>query len=147
MKVKNLLPIAVALFTLYTILTASSCRKETEPPVPYPIQGRWNLQNLVESLYNNNTNQLIGSQTTPASPGDYMEFRNDNRIYMQITGVKDTVGYSLISDNKLVYIDPPDRDTLDITTLTANNLSLKFTQYNLSNTPPLRGTTVLNLNR
>jgi hypothetical protein len=147
MKLKNLLFIATGIFSLYTLLTASSCKKETERSVTEQIQGRWNLQNVVESLYNNNTNQLIGSQTIPASPGDYMEFRNDNRIYMQLTGVTDTAGYLLINDNKLVYIDPPDRDTLDITTLTANNLSLKLTQYDLTTIPPIRGTTVLNLNR
>ena len=60
---------------------------------------------------------------TTGGPGDIMDFRNDGKVYSDVSGTKDTSTYSLSGDTKIVL---GGTETFDIKTLSSNS----FTIYN-----------------
>jgi hypothetical protein len=148
MKTKNSLLLLLGMISFYTLITSSNCKKEDEPSAYDKLQGRWNFQNAVASSYNHNTNQLISSQTFPAGSGDYAEFRNNGRVYLQIGGPgnTDTTGYQLLGDNRLVFGDAPNLDTTDIVTLNTTDFAFRFKEIYSSN-PVIREETTYNFKK
>jgi hypothetical protein len=137
MKIKNIIRTFFA--TMFVLLFIISCKKKDKTISAYEqLQGRWSFKNLGIKVFNNNTNVLIASQTFPATPGDYAEFRTDNKLYIQLGGIKDTAGYSLPADNQLVIIDGASRDTATINLLNSNNLVFLLKEIDNITTPPER---------
>jgi hypothetical protein len=110
-----------------------SCKKEEPKPsdnttpmtTTQKIQQKWNLSSVIDIEY-------IGSSTTIdnidtlvlGAPGDYADFRADNKVYISVTGEFDTLPYSILSDSKIVFDD----QLFDISKLTTSQFEMKFSE-------------------
>jgi hypothetical protein len=147
MKSKNSLHTLLGMICLYTLITSSNCKKDDEPSVYEKMQGRWNFTSATLATYNNNTNALLGSQTFGGLSGDYVEFRTDNKIYLQILGTRDTSGYRMLNDTRFIIEDGANRDSFDIITLTANDFVFRNKEIDNTVNPPERDEVTYNLKK
>jgi hypothetical protein len=137
MKTKNITRTFFA--ASLALLLVLSCKKKDKTPSAYELlQGRWTFRNVGIKVFNNNTNVLIATQTYPATPGDYAEFRSDNKVYIQLGGLKDTSSYSLTTDTQLLLIDGSNRDTANINLLNSKNLVFVLKDIDNITIPPER---------
>ena len=99
-----------------------ACKKEstTQPKTTQEkLLGKWNYVSTVSNIVFGGSSQTM---TNTGAAGDYVDFRNDGKVYSYITGSRDTAAYSIINDSKM-WIDNAS-DTFDIRVLTENNLQL-----------------------
>ncbi|HEX8277701.1 MAG TPA: hypothetical protein VF540_03370, partial [Segetibacter sp.] len=82
------------------------------------LKGKWTVNNYTTNQYYSNSSHLT---TISVNPGDYIEFSTDGKLYIRLFSSVDTLAYSIVPNNRIVfdYID-----TFDIKTLTANQLVL-----------------------
>src|SRR5215213_8700419 len=97
-------------------LAITACKKDKGKPAS--LVNKWSVANthIVEVL--NGTVLYEDNYTGVAA--DYLDFRNDNKLYSSIDGSSDVVPYQLVGTDKVVI----DGDTFLIQTLTANSVKL-----------------------
>jgi hypothetical protein len=78
--------------------------------------------------FESKTDGSLDSGSIAATPGDYIDFRNDQKVYVRFSNPLsgepelDTSGYTLLGSNKFILIDDSGNDTLDIFELTSGKL-------------------------
>jgi len=100
------------------ILGCQKNKDEDYTDLKQRLQGKWNFENYVTNQYYSNSNHL---NTLPASPGDYMDFQPNGKIFLVLFGSRDTSNYSIPGNNKIVL---DYTDNFDIKTLTSSDLVL-----------------------
>lgn len=87
------------------------------------VQNKWNLVMVTDNVYTGTTTTLDYIDTLALGvAGDYIEFKSDNKAYTSFTGGKDTLPYTILSDNQMTL----DGDTFAISTLTTSQFVLTF---------------------
>ncbi len=114
----------IRLLTILTLVTLylSACKKshdDTQQTTLQKLQAKWQLQSWVENDHFSGTDHII---TTTGNAADYIDFRNDGKVYSSISGNIDVTTYSLTSNDTKILIDGT--DTYDIKTLTSNSFIL-----------------------
>jgi hypothetical protein len=110
-----------ALLLTAAILPWISCKKESAKPktTQDKIGGKWKLQSsVVDNFY-------LGASHITTYTGiaaDYVDFRNDGKVYSFVDGRYDTSAYGIISDLKM-WIDNSS-SIFDIQILTDTQLKL-----------------------
>jgi hypothetical protein len=104
------------LIALGTFFFVSCNKKKLTLTTADKIIGTWQVQS---DIYH----QKVGSYdyTDTVSTSGTIEFRNDNRVYSDIQGQKDTAVYTIDSDTQLTIVGV---DTYQIKTLTDHQLVL-----------------------
>lgn len=80
------------------------CQKDNDgedstPPVIEQIQQFWTLENIEDINYEGRTTNVKNREKLNLSPTDYMDFRNDGKVYRKIQDDLDTISYDLKTDN------------------------------------------------
>jgi hypothetical protein len=100
----------------------SACKKESESDAYnkaiVKLLGKWTFVSASTNDYHSNADHI---NTIPGTPGDFMEFTNNNRVNLRILASEDTSKYTLIGDSKLVFDDV---DQFDVKVLTETELVL-----------------------
>lgn len=120
MKIKKLIvgTFAVAAFFI-------SCKKEEDNTSSASIQGKWNMSKF---YFESKENGVLDSATIPSASGDYVDFRADGKSYSRYTNPftneveLDTIAFSLLGSNKLIFTDDSGSDTFNIYELTTKSL-------------------------
>ena len=129
LKILSLIAIVTIIFT--------ACKKD-DPATPttlQKLQGKWNFQ---KGYYHEYYNGSHSYDTSFAVAGDYADFRTDGKVYFKFENDFDTLGYSVLGDNKLIATSLgafPTSDTLNILTLTATEFQIN--QVDQSELPDL----------
>jgi len=123
--------------TIATIIVASCSKKDSAPAGPSLI-GKWSLVNLHNLEIDNGA--VIDDDNYTGTAADYVEFKNDNKVYSLIDGQIDVADYQLLPDNKVLI----DGETYTIQILTANSTTL-YQKFSFSATLYIEVT--LNLKR
>ena len=94
-----------------------ACEKKDNPvqatETELKVRHKWDFEKFV---YNENFGGTAATDTTLALPGEYAEFRDDNKVYAYSPAIgNDTSSYSIIGTTAIVI----DSDTFQIRTLTA----------------------------
>lgn len=108
------------------VLFFTACKKDDEASTLSKLQGSWNFQ---KEYFHSNFMGIDTRDTILGDPGEFIEFRNDNKVYSYIDTERDTLGYQLLGENKLIrweIDDPTQRDTSNIITLTNSQLTLSY---------------------
>jgi len=126
--------ISLLFVLLLTLLTA--CKKEKEDNT-HALQKKWSLVNTSFKEYNNGT--MVYEDNYTGLPGDYLDFRTDNKLYTFITGANDVMDYKILDGNKVTI----DGDTFDILTLNSSAATLYLKEGSAANYSEVR----LNLKR
>lgn len=102
--------------SLTTFLFAACKKKKVTLTTSDKIIGTWQVQS---DIYH----QKVGTYdyTDTISTSGTIEFRNDNKVYSDIQGQKDTAVYTIDSDTQLTIVGV---DTYQIKTLTDHQLVL-----------------------
>ena len=116
---------------LFTCIGFIACKKEStakQPTTQDKLLGKWNLISVdINDYFSGVAHPYIYTY----APGDYMDFRNDGKLYGRFIGAYDTVAYAIISDSK-IWIDTP-ADVYDIKSMTAKDMQLYTkTIYNVT---------------
>ena len=126
-----------ALVITLTALSILSCKKDdktTTSPTPsqtttQKVQYKWTFVSAIDFNYVGTTTTLDYIDTIAVGdPGDYVEFRTDNKAYLYTLTTYDTLEYSVINDNLMVF----NSDTFNITVLTANDFTLTYSERTVS---------------
>jgi hypothetical protein len=130
----------VLVLLLLSITIFSACKKkDVEKTTTEKITGSWKFVSAAYNYFN-------GTTSSPSSnngiAGDYYDFRADGKVYLQEGGVKDTVAYSILSDNKIKF----DGDDFDVKVLTDNQFVL-YNKYVYPNAPTKYDETTYNLSK
>ena len=98
-----------------------ACKKENEKKViPHDrLLGKWRLDSTVVNDYYSGAPH---KQTFTWAAEDYLDFRNNGKIYTNESRSYDTIPFGIISDFK-IWIDTPG-DIFDIKLLTETSLEL-----------------------
>jgi hypothetical protein len=108
------LSIVIALMILFF----SSCKKkDAEQTTQQKIQNNWTVVSSVDTYYDAGESD---TETTIASPGDFINFGDNGIATYQVDGETGSFAYSLLADNKLIL----GINTFDIKTLTNAELIL-----------------------
>lgn len=103
-----------------------SCQKSGVNPAN-PLLGKWNVK--IDSL-DYGIGPVQQTKTYTGVPGDYFDFRNDNKLYIKEGNQLDTFNYKVISASKLqvVPLSAPNSIPLNlfIDTLTTSSASINF---------------------
>jgi len=102
----------------------AACSKDN-PSTAERLQHKWNFD---REIFQETTSGVTTADTTLGSPGDYLQIASDGTFTFAIPSIGDiTTGtYSLIdNDSRIVFVEGGDRDTINISTLTDNNLKLQ----------------------
>jgi len=99
------------------IVIASACKKNKDTSA-VSLQGKWGLVNLSYQEIDNGVINFTYNYTGVAA--DYIDFRNDSKVYSFIDCANETVDYAIINNNKVMI----DGDAFDIQTLTQTNCKL-----------------------
>ena len=119
----------IFLFTLLTITLFTACKKDKDnkpaQTTLQKIQHKWNFISSIDYNYVGMTTNLSSIDTLAIGmPGEYIDFRIDNKVYSFITGTYDTASYSVLDDARISV----DTDTLFISTLNDNAFTLIFSE-------------------
>jgi hypothetical protein len=116
--IRRFLQLVIVLLASTMFLGCQKNKDEDYSELKQRLQGKWNFINYVTNQYYGNSNHL---STVSASPGDYMEFQPEGKIYLVLFGSSDTSSYTIPANNKIL-IDYT--DNFDIKTLTESELVL-----------------------
>lgn len=117
--------IALALFA---VVVLASCKEDDTAVDPTPkttaekVQHKWNLTSIFDINYVGSTTTIESIDTIDIGVGGYLDFRSDNKVYMNIDGDLDTSDYQIINDNAISF----DGDAFKITTLTDTEFKLTY---------------------
>ena len=117
------------MLAIFSIATPS-CDKDDEEemgtdPMAAKIQWKWQVENIV---INENLSGVERYTTYDGLPTDYVEFRDDGKMYTEYQGKRDTSDYKII-DHQRISIDG---DNAIVRELTDNSLVL-FDKENVVN--------------
>ena len=102
------------LLLILIVFSFTACKKkQVTLTTAEKVQGTWQLQS---EIYHQNVGGVDFSDTTLGN-GATIEFRNDNKVYSDIQGQKDTSVYILTGDTQITLNGT---DTYDIKSLTSN---------------------------
>ena len=120
---KSIKTTLAALFLTAAIMSWVSCKKESTAPISKSTQdkiaGKWKLQSSIANDFYAGTSHIT---TYTGTAADYVDFRNDGKVYSFVSASYDTSAYGIISNTKM-WIDNSS-DTFDIQILTDTNLKL-----------------------
>ena len=116
----------ILLITIASMII-TSCKKEDAAPKPKTTQekiaGKWRLESSARNDFYAGVPHFI---TYTGTAADYVDFRNDGKVYSFVDGNSDTTAYSIISDTKM-WIDSS-TDVFDILTLTESTFKFYMKQ-------------------
>lgn len=123
---KKLIPLA-----LITLLFVSSC-KEDDDTVDDPktettaekVQHVWNISSLMDFNYKGSSTTLDYIDTFDIGTNSTVDFRADNKAYVNLEGEMDTSDYSIVNDQTIEF----DGDIFTINTLTASEFKVTFAE-------------------
>ncbi len=109
--------IALMSLTIVFAFYLSACKKKDKQPQTTieKIQGKWNLENETDNVHTGGQDNITNS---PGGISDVVDFRTDGKVYSDVFGTKDTSGYILSGDTKIVL---DGTEIFDIKTLTSNS--------------------------
>ncbi len=110
---KNLI-LALAMIT--GLIFASSCKKNKDNGLS--LKGKWNIVSTQFRHVENGTE--TDNYTYTGVAGDYVDFRNDNKVYSHVDGDDGVAHYEILENNKVII----DEDTLEIQSLTSASVRL-----------------------
>jgi hypothetical protein len=99
MKAKHLL-----LQAMFALLFFTGCQKDlngTDQATEKKIHWKWQVESLV---INENISGVSNTRTYAGKPEDYVDFRNDGKMYTFFNNVQDISDYE-IKDEKTIFID------------------------------------------
>lgn len=107
-----------------------SCKKDENTPAIQTTQeqliGKWNLVKYVD--WYTPTASTTTKDTTIAHAGEYIDFRTDTKAYLHLwegtSFENDTSSYNVNGNIVILNNLVPPNDTLDIQTISSNNLTL-----------------------
>lgn len=108
----------ILFFTFITAFVLTACNKSDDKPASTTqekILGKWKVNTIVEEELISGTPQI---STYNGLPDDYIDFREDGKVYYNTFGGLDTFTYRVVND-QLVIQDIA--DSFEILTLTNNN--------------------------
>lgn len=112
------------LICLMAVFSLAGCKKgEEEKTTAQKILGKWNIA-MKEST--ETINGLAEKDTDTGKPGEYLDFRTNNTVYLKEDGsTEEGAGYTIDSDKQITFIyDGTDKTTFTINVLTDNKLVL-----------------------
>ena len=114
---KKTITVAIAFASVVMLFTA--CKKEDRTPTTTErVQQKWTFE---KTYYHEETPGYPSYRdTTIGGPGQYIDFRNDNKAYSYTGGYYDTIPYSIINDTKMLI----DGDTASIVILNDTQFQL-----------------------
>ena len=83
------------------------------------LSGKWNFVSTISNHFYGGSSHFTN---TTGAPGEYVDFRNDGKIYSYIIGAYDTVAYGIITESK-IWIDNSN-NTFDLKVFTDADLQL-----------------------
>lgn len=110
---KNLI---LALAMIAGLIFASSCKKDKDNGLS--LKGKWNVVSIQDRYVENGTE--TDNDTYTGVAGDYVDFRNDNKVYSHFDGDDDVADYEILENNKVII----DEDTFEIQSLTSASARL-----------------------
>jgi hypothetical protein len=98
-----------------------ACKKENTTPktTQEKIAGKWKYQSSVVDNFYSGASHI---NTYTGTAADYVDFRNDGKVYSFTVGNYDTSAYGIISDTKMWIVFAS--DSFDIQTLTDTDLKI-----------------------
>ena len=82
----------------------TACKKESTPQpktTQEKLSGKWNFVSTISNHFYSGSSHII---TTTGAAGDYVDFRNDGKLYSYIIGSYDTIAYGIVNESK-IWID------------------------------------------
>src|SRR5215203_1984341 len=101
------------------LLIMVSCTKEDKKTTDEKIQGKWQVESVVDHEH---VSGLDSTDTYTGTPNDYLDFHANGKLYYSWDGDTDSVGYTLQDDTKILFDEGIGE--FDIQTLTENTLKL-----------------------
>lgn len=102
----------------------SACKKDnptTTTTAIQKIQAKWIFDKAIfHNVYPGNNSR----DTMPGKPGEYFEFKNNNKVYILVDAQLDSSNYTLIGDSKIDF----EGDTAIIQVLNDHQLQFKFNE-------------------
>jgi hypothetical protein len=112
-KTLTLFVCAAALLMMFT----TACKKDSKSPQEL-IMGKWNLSTYEwKEVY---MGVPDGEVEDRSGDGDYIDFRSDGKVYMDMEGSMDTVSYEVLSAKHIKL----DGDSIELSSLSEKKLSL-----------------------
>ena len=99
-----------------------ACKKESTTQVKTTqekLLGKWNFVSTISNHFYSGSSHII---TTTGAAGDYVDFRNDGKLYSYIIGSYDTVAYGIVNESK-IWIDNT-INTFDLKVFTDTDLQM-----------------------
>lgn len=74
-----------------------SCKKDKATTLQ-KIQAKWSVESIIDHEHDPSFDTTI---TTQGVPADYIDFRNDGKVYSFLDGSRDTSAYALSGDTTI----------------------------------------------
>jgi hypothetical protein len=124
---KKLITIIVAFISAAGLF---SCKNSVIDPNPSsPIVGKWGVK--VDST-TSGIGPIQSVQAYIGKPGDYFDFRSDNKLYTKEGSTLDTFAYKVVADNKITISIVGSADIAEncfIDALTPTSATINFFPY------------------
>ena len=91
------------LLTLTSIIVFYGCSKDDAKlttTTQQKIQGIWKYEKSIDHIYSSINDYR---DTIYGAPGDYVDFRSDNKVYIKFDGDFDTMSYTLLNDSQIYF--------------------------------------------
>lgn len=99
------------------VIGFTSCKKDEEKLTQEKVLGKWGVESIIFASL---VSGVFDTETQPGNPADYLDFRANGKVYAMTDGDKDTLAYTIISENSIKIDD----DTFVIKALTDNSFVL-----------------------
>ncbi|MEN9339811.1 MAG: hypothetical protein RIQ62_1123 [Bacteroidota bacterium] len=113
---------ALSLFALLSACKKDDTTTNTSLTTQQKIQTKWNFVANYDINYLGQTTNVDFIDTINGAAGDYVDFKSNNKAYISVGGIYDTIDYAILSDTKLLF----DYDTFTINTLTLTNFQFTY---------------------
>ncbi len=125
------------LISLVALTMVYACNDDNDPDTvdnttlttTEKIQNKWILESIWDNVYVGSSNTYDYTDTIDMLPGDYMDFRSDDKLYMKIEGDFDTTDYLVIDDQTMSV----GTELFEISYLSSSEFVLTF--YERTDTP------------
>lgn len=104
----------------------TACKKDKDKPAS--LVNKWSVVNT--HIVEINNGLVFYDERYTGVAADYLDFRNDNKLYSSIDGSSDVVPYQLSGTDKVII----DGDTFTIQSLTLNSVRLYMREPATGNT-------------
>ncbi len=109
---------------IITTFVMAACKKNVDKPPVGSLQNKWGIVSL--NFQEVEGGVTVGSFNYIGVEADYIDFRNENKVYSIIDGSVNTSAYHILNNNK-VMIDVA--DTLNLLSLTSTSVKLYNKDY------------------